>query len=40
LIAIAPGAAESALAALQRHNVNASRVGRVIAKSSPLLSVS
>jgi selenide,water dikinase len=39
LIAIAPEAAETALAALQRHDVAAQRVGRVLAKRSPLLAV-
>jgi selenide,water dikinase len=39
LIAIAPEAAETALATLQRHSVAARRVGRVVAKRSPLLAV-
>jgi len=39
LIAIAPEAAETALATLQRHGVAARRVGRVLAKGSPLLAV-
>jgi selenide, water dikinase len=39
LVAISPDAADAALAALLRHGVNASRVGRVIAKRSPLIFV-
>jgi selenide,water dikinase len=39
LAAIASEAAESALAALQRHGVAARRIGRVVAKRSPLLAV-
>jgi selenide,water dikinase len=39
LVAIAPEAAETALATLQRHGVAARRVGRVVAKGSPLLAV-
>jgi selenide,water dikinase len=39
LIAIAPGSAGAVLAALQRHGVAANRVGRVIAKRSPLIFV-
>ena len=39
LVAIAPEAAEAALAALQRHGVVAHRVGRVVAKRAPLLFV-
>jgi len=39
LIAIAAGHAEKALAALQDHVVQAKRIGRVLQKSSPLLSV-
>jgi selenide, water dikinase len=39
LIAIDSGHAGSALEALQRHNVAARRVGRVVAKTSPLISV-
>jgi selenide,water dikinase len=39
LVAIAPDAAERALAALQRHGVSARRVGKVMAKRSPLLAV-
>lgn len=39
LIAIAPNAAEEALAALQRHGVSARRVGKVVAKRTPLLAV-
>jgi selenide, water dikinase len=39
LVAIAPEAAETALATLQRHNVFARRVGKVVAKRSPLLAV-
>jgi selenide, water dikinase len=40
LVSIAPQAAEAALAALQRHGVSARRVGKVVAKRSPLLAVS
>jgi selenide,water dikinase len=40
LVAIAPQAAEAALVTLQRHGVAARRVGRVVAKRSPLLAVS
>jgi len=40
LVAIAPEAAETALAAWQRHGVAARRVGSVVAKRSPLLAVS
>ena len=39
LIAIAPEAADDALAALQQHRVNARAVGRVITKRSPLIAV-
>jgi selenide,water dikinase len=39
LVAIAPEAADTALAALERHGVAACRVGRVIAKRSPLVFV-
>jgi selenide, water dikinase len=39
LMAIAPGAADEALAALRRHGVSAQRVGRVRARGSALLSV-
>src|SRR6266404_2225689 len=39
LIAIAPELAETALTTLQRHGVAARRVGRVLAKRSPLLAV-
>jgi selenide,water dikinase len=39
LISIAPGQAEAALDALCRHNVAARQVGRVMAKTSPLLYV-
>jgi selenide,water dikinase len=39
LVAIAPEAAETALASLRRHGVAARRVGRVVAKRSPLLAV-
>jgi selenide,water dikinase len=39
LVAIAPEAAETTLASLQRHGVAARRVGRVVAKCSPLLAV-
>jgi selenide, water dikinase len=39
LVAIAPEAADAALAALQRHGVSGRRVGRVVAKRSPLILV-
>jgi selenide,water dikinase len=39
LVAIASEAADAALAALQRHNVSARHVGKVVPKRSPLLSV-
>jgi selenide, water dikinase len=39
LIAIEPGSADVALAALKKHGVSANRVGRVVAKRSPLLFV-
>jgi selenide, water dikinase len=39
LIAIAPEAADGALATLDRHGVSARLVGRVVAKRSPLISV-
>jgi len=39
LIAIAPEVADTALGRLQRHGVSARRVGRVLAKRSPLLAV-
>jgi len=39
LVAIAPEAADSALTALRDHGVNAARIGRVVRKSSPQLSV-
>jgi selenide, water dikinase len=39
LVAIAAEAADAALAALRRHNVKAHRVGRVVNKRSPLISV-
>jgi selenide, water dikinase len=39
LVAVAPEAAEAALASLQRLGVAARRVGRVVAKRSPLLAV-
>jgi selenide, water dikinase len=39
LVAIAPYAADAALAALRRHGVSALRVGRVVAKRSPLIFV-
>jgi selenide,water dikinase len=39
LIAIAPEAADAALALLARHGVNAARVGRVLPKTTPILSV-
>jgi selenide,water dikinase len=40
LISVAPDFADQSLAALRRHGVSAKRVGRVLAKRSPLLSVS
>jgi selenide, water dikinase len=40
LVAIAVDVAETALAALQRHGVATRRVGKVVAKRSPLLAVS
>jgi selenide,water dikinase len=40
LVAIAPQTAETALATLQRQGVAARRVGKVVAKRSPLLAVS
>jgi selenide,water dikinase len=40
LVAVAPQAAEAALATLQRHGVAARRVGRVVPRRSPLLAVS
>jgi selenide, water dikinase len=39
LVAIAPDAANTALAALKQHGVNARRVGGVVAKRSPLITV-
>jgi selenide, water dikinase len=39
LVAIAPEVAETAVATLQRHGVKARRVGKVVAKRSPLLAV-
>jgi selenide, water dikinase len=39
LVAIAPEAADAALAALGRHGVSGHRVGRVVAKRSPLIFV-
>ncbi len=39
LVAVAPESADDALASLKSHGVNARRVGRVIAKRSPLISV-
>jgi selenide,water dikinase len=39
LIAIAPEAADVALALLAQHGVNAARVGRVLRKTTPILSV-
>jgi selenide,water dikinase len=40
LVAIAPQAAGQALGALERHGVSARQVGRVVAKRTPLISVS
>ncbi len=39
LIAIAPDHAERALAALQAHGVHGKRIGRVVPKTSPLISI-
>jgi selenide,water dikinase len=39
LVAIAPEAADSALVALERHGVSGHRIGRVVAKRSPLILV-
>jgi selenide, water dikinase len=39
LVAISPEAEETALQCFEQHNVKAARVGRVLAKSSPLLRV-
>jgi len=39
LIAVTPEAAETALESLQRHGVNGARIGRVLTKTSPMLSV-
>jgi selenide,water dikinase len=39
LIAISPESAEAAIAALERHGVSARRIGRVVAKKTPLLFV-
>jgi len=39
LVAVAPEAADLALSTLQQHAVKAARIGRVLAKTSPILSV-
>jgi len=39
LIAVSPKSADAAISALDRHRVNARRVGRVIAKTNPLIFV-
>lgn len=39
LVAISPGAADTALQAFQQHDVRAARIGRALPKTSPLLSV-
>jgi selenide, water dikinase len=39
LIALAPEAVETALKSLQRHGVNAARIGRALPKTSPMISV-
>jgi selenide,water dikinase len=39
LIAISPQAADAALGTLQQHGVSASRIGRVLPKTSPLLPI-
>ena len=39
LIAIAPDQADAALASLRRHSVSANRVGQVLSKRSPLISI-
>jgi selenide,water dikinase len=39
LIAISPDSADSAVTALERHGVSAQRIGKVIPKTNPLLSV-
>jgi selenide, water dikinase len=39
LIAISPEAADNAISALESHRVNARRIGKVVEKRSPLLSV-
>ena len=39
LVAVAPEAADAGLASLERHGVRAQRVGRVVAKRSPLIAV-
>jgi selenide,water dikinase len=40
LIAISPESADAAIAALERHGVSARRIGKVVSKRSPFLSVS
>jgi len=40
LVAIAPDSADAALAKLRDHGINATRIGRVVPKSSPLIQVS
>jgi selenide,water dikinase len=39
LISIAPDSADAAISALDRHHVSARRIGRVLAKTNPLLFV-
>jgi selenide, water dikinase len=39
LVAISPESADKAISALERHSVSASRIGKVIAKTNPLISV-
>ena len=39
LIAIPPESADAAISVLERHRVNARRIGKVVAKTNPLLSV-
>jgi selenide,water dikinase len=39
LIAISPESADAAIAALERHGVSARRIGRAVAKKTPLLFV-
>ena len=39
LIAISPESADAAIAVLESHRVNARRIGKVITKTNPLLSV-